>query len=216
VKPKIFLFQTSGDFCWKINFNMKLRVISLILVLIFAACSSRFGVVKTTHDDYKNNKTIQLSLRYRAEERRSEASSVEMTFVRLVQPSIGEELGVYVKISKSASAFEIEEEGFVKVDGQKFAIQFQNRRENVLSETTPVVENQTIQDTTGSRTIQVVTGMNTSTWKEEHFYWPVSPELAEAIKRCQTLEFRYYIGPNPVTLSTNPMDLEKIKQWLNS
>lgn len=195
---------------------METRIFFLLLVLIFTACISPYGILETTFDDYKNNKTIRLLQRYRVQERRSDARTVEMTFVRLVQTDNTEEAGVYVKIEKSASAFGIQEEGFVKVDGQKFPIMLKNRRENVLTKTDPVIGSQTLQDSTGSRTIQVVTGMNTTNWKEEYFYWPVSPELAEAIKRCRALEFRYYIGPNPVTMSTEPANLEKIKQWLNA
>ncbi|MCB0528009.1 MAG: hypothetical protein KDC61_09070 [Saprospiraceae bacterium] len=194
---------------------MKYLLFTLSAALILAACTPRYGVIEVIPDDYKNNKNIRLQYAFDAKERRSDLQTAYMTFLRVVSADGSEEAGVYVRMNKAVSAFEVKQEGFINADGRKLPVSLLDRRENVLSETNESTEDHSYQDSIGViHTVTVVTGVSTDSWKQEHFYIPLTAEHIEAIRNCRSLEFRYYLGPEPATVVVAPGRLEKIRQWL--
>lgn len=192
---------------------MKTRLVFFSAALLFASCAGHYGVIRSTTDDYQNSRNIQLLLSFYACEYDSEVHNVDMTFTRVIRSDGSEEAGVYAQVDKSAAAFDLKEEGFINIDGRKFPVSLQNRRENTLSRTDNTTTTQSVQDTTGNSTLTVVTGSSTTNWKQAYFYCPFTHEQIEAIKNCRQIEFRYYAGPEPVTLRVKSSYVEKIRKW---
>ncbi|MBK7935913.1 MAG: hypothetical protein IPJ82_01930 [Lewinellaceae bacterium] len=182
-------------------------------ILLFVSCTGYYGVVRSTTDEYKNSRTIRLLLSFHTREYDSEVKNIDMTFVRVILPGGREEAGLYAQVDKSSSAFDLKEEGFIKIDGRKFPIVLQDRRENTLSKVENTTTTHSVQDTSGVSTLSVVTGSSSTNWKQAYFYCPLSTEQVEAIKNCRQLEFRYYAGPDPATISVKPSYLGKIRKW---
>lgn len=192
---------------------MKTRLLFCSAILLFVSCTGYYGVVRSTTDEYKNSRTIRLLLSFHTREYDSEVKNIDMTFVRVILPDGREEAGLYAQVDKSSSAFDLKEEGFIKIDGRKFPIVLQDRRENTLSKVETTTTTHSVQDTSGVSTLSVVTGSSTTNWKQAYFYCPLSTEQVGAIKNCRQLEFRYYAGPDPATINVKPSYLGKIRKW---
>lgn len=192
---------------------MKTGLFFFAATLFLLSCTSPYGVIRSTTDDYQNSRNIRLLLSFSVREYDNEVQSIDMTFARVIHADGREEAGVYAQVNKSAAAFDLKEEGFIKIDGRKYPVVLQDRRENILSRTDNTTTAQSVRDTTGASTLTVLTGSSTTNWKQAYFYCPFTDEQVQAIKNCRQLEFRYYAGPDPVTISTRPSSLKKISNW---
>lgn len=187
----------------------KINFIIPLLSLLFSGCALLFTSEKTFDDEFKNTKTYTLTQNARPEEYRSDISSATITYTRTISDSI-ENIKIYFVISRSTKSFQIENKGFVKLDGKKFEINCITEASELKSEQESSTSSTTTKDSTGVKTTYN-SDVKSVSWFDDKFVVELTPEMVSSLLKTDEILFRFYFGPEQVTFRVYDFYLKQIK-----
>ncbi len=187
----------------------KINLIIPLLSLLLSGCALLFNSEKTFEDEFKNTKTYSITQYLRPEEYRSDISSATITYNRIIKDSI-ENLKIYFVISRSTKSFQVDNKGFVKLDGKKFEINCITEASELKSKQESSTSSTTTKDSTSVKTTYN-TDTKTVSWFDDKFVVELTPEMVNSLLKTDEILFRFYFGPEQVTFRVYDFYLKQIK-----
>lgn len=160
------------------------------------------------NDELKNTKSAYLKLYLSAEEKRTDVYGATLTFL-VNKKHNKSDFSVYTVISRSNKSFNLEDTFYFAVDNKKYELLTNQKSTETRIHYSEEKETQKINDSTE---VEVVTGLNTSTWKQEKFSFSLTEPQINEIKKAQSLTFRFYAGYSYGTFIIDNKELSKLKK----
>jgi hypothetical protein len=189
-----------------------------ILLTLFIASVIMTGCVPFSSRVYHNIDPVRQTDRYRVEfllrsiEYRTPMSLLEKSFLKVIDKT-GTKVNytIYDQLSMRTSAGQINDTVFIMVDGQVFPKKTEGltlvKRSGVSTSTEQVM-------TADSTLVDIVSGVETQTWKEASFHYSISPLLAAKMRAAADMRFIYYIGPHIITTKLDQRQLKRLRKLI--
>ena len=194
---------------------MKVNLVLLLVFLLVQACITlnvRSGKILVEDDTVRSSKRInRVFYYYRVKEKCAPFLSLKQTVSKELVSDKNAHYYVYDVLSLRTSSFEIENKVYVMIDDAVFTIDIKNKR---IEERNRISENNETVMTADSSSLSVVTGYTQKSWRDEKFKYELETELVQKIIQTKVVQFRYYSGPNMMTLALQGKDLKKFKEVL--
>lgn len=183
-------------------------------ILLLSSCilSSSDGKLIHQTDSFRNAQTVSLRLRFNTEEKHSSIYGIACDFYA-EKVSVNKQYKVFTTVLRTESSFSLEDSFFLAIDDKIYHLAKQKTKIQTRSSVSETTGNVMLSDST---TATVVTGVSTSTWKEEQFVIQFSDEQVTEILKANKLLFRFYAGSSIGTSKVQGSDLEKIKKLLST
>lgn len=158
--------------------------------------------------------TKRISLQYNGWDvnKGSPLNSMEQTIVKEIPKNGIAVYNVYDILTLNTNSFKLEEKVFLIADDKVYPIIIERMEYNNVNE---LVEHKTNILKADSTKVSVVTGVSEDKSKVCRFYYKLTDAMVMGIKNCSQLEFRYYSGPNMISIKPKGKKLEKIKEIIN-
>jgi hypothetical protein len=152
-----------------------------------------------------------LTLNFNDRNRRSPMLFLKKSFVKESNANQPVTLKVYDVLTMSGSGFNLEDRVFLIIDEVVFPITLSTKE---LEHTTRIDESREDVKTSDSTSVSVVTGYSTNNLKITRLHYSLSTEITTKIQEAKSIMFRYYAGPEMVTISIKNNKLKKLRQLL--
>ena len=116
---------------------------------------------------------------------------------------------VYDILTLSSNNFNLENKVFLIIDNIVEPMILEHKE---YENTKNIIENSS---TTDSTNISVLTGYSEENKKITRFRYKLRNDMIDKIIKSEQILFRYYSGPNIITLQLNGLNLQKLKMVLN-
>jgi hypothetical protein len=197
---------------------MKKQSFSLFLLslLIFSAgygCRALLGTRTITETDIATSVTVTRKRFFfnRNLERKTPFVSLTKTVTRRTGPDNNTSYTFYDVLVLDQESFTVRNKIFVIIDGEVFPVTV--RQERPESVTTTSTDTKTL-STSDSTSVTVVTGYSQSHLKYFKLEYPLSPGIIERMKSAGEILFRYYAGPNMMTVRFRGKYLGQLKEMI--
>lgn len=187
----------------------KIDLIIPLSCILLSGCALLFTQEKTFEDEFKNTKTFTVTQNARPEEFGSVISSATITYSRIISDSI-ENLKIYFVISRSTKSFQVENKGFVKLNGRKFELNCKTEAPELKSKQESSTSSTTTKDSSSVKTTYN-TDVKSVSWFDDKFVVELTPEMVESLLKTDEILFRFYFGPEQVTFSIDSFYLKQVK-----
>jgi hypothetical protein len=183
----------------------------LISSLLITSCAALQGV-RVENDVVRSSKRYKANFTYiRAQERYTPLVKINQTVVKEVPRNSAHTYKIYDIVMLRSSSFRISDEVYIIVDNNPFRVNV----ENIYSEmVTRVEESKGNVTTSDSTSISVVTGYNEYQQRVNRIEYNIDNSTAEQIKSADRVFFRYYAGPDMITVRLNGSELRRLKNIL--
>ncbi len=195
---------------------MKKIILSiLIATLFFSGCS----VFKLNSRIYSNYDPVHHATRYhvdflflRSVEWRTPMNLLSKSFLKMIDKNSGKvSYAIYDQLSLKVSSGQIKDTVFIMVDGLIFPEKIESltliNRSGVNTSTEQVM-------TADSTMVDIVSGVESHSWKEATFHYNIDNNLIQKMKTATDISFIYYVGPHMITIKLSRGQMHKMKKWL--
>ncbi|MDX9846638.1 MAG: hypothetical protein RBT74_06635 [Tenuifilaceae bacterium] len=195
------------------RYGFKILSVSLIASgLLFSGCVGLRGIrseydVVTSTNRYKSNFTY-----LRTQERFSSLSRVNQSVVGERTQDGSSKFRVYDVVVLNGNGFRVSEEVYVIVDKAPHKVIVDLVDRETLSKNEEVRSSVLTSDST---TVSVVTGFNQYEQRVNRIAYTLDNALVDAIKQANRVYFRYYAGPDMITVRMNSAELRRLKKLFN-
>ena len=193
----------------------KLRILSLLLLIIigiYGCIGIRTSRTFTENDIatsvYRVRKIFYTG---RVEERKTPFAGLKQTFLKETDPAGTVTCKVYAVLAMEKGAYRIKDKIFLIVDGKAYPLTVEQEEPESYSETSTQTETITAAD---SSDVSVVTGYSLDEKKIFKMYYTLAPALIEKIGTARQVSFRFYSGPDMITVPYKGSQLKKLKTFL--
>lgn len=153
-------------------------------------------------------KRIELKLEYHWHDRRSPITYAEQSIIKEISDK-GTIYKVYDAIVLPSLSYQLEDKVFIIIDNEVFAMEIEKKE---CENTKELKEKKEDIATSDSTSISVVTGYSENNRKITKFSYRLPEEVIEKIKNSEQVLFRYYSGPDMLTLTLENNKLKKLKE----
>ncbi len=144
-------------------------------------------------------------------ERKTPFIHLKKTFYKVQDSSGNSTFYVYDVLTLDHGSFDIEEKLFMIIDGKSFALKGELQvPENFIATST---DTETIM-TADSSEVEVVTDYSRNQWKHYRMHYSLDPVILEQIKNAREVLFRYYAGPDMMTVRMRGHRLRSLQKIL--
>lgn len=195
--------------------NIILKHLSVGLVASGLVLSSCVGIrgIRSEYDVVTSTNRFKTQFTYlRAQERFSSLSRVNQSVVVEGRKDLNSRFRVYDVIVLNENGFRISDEVYVIVDKTPFKVNVDlldletiSRREEKRSDVL----------TSDSTSVSVVTGYNEYQQRVNRIAYTLDDSAVDAIKQGNKVLFRYYAGPDMLTVKMSSSELRRFKKLLN-
>jgi len=196
----------------KANYKSIIQSILITFILSFILVSCRVtNKIFVENDIVFSTKRIELKLTYRDQDRRSPITYAEQSFIKEISNNVTT-YKVYDILILTSLSYQVEDKVFIIIDNEVFAMVIDKKeREN----TKDIDEKKEDIATSDSTSISVVTGYSENNRKITRFSYRIPEKVIEKVKNTDNVLFRYYSGPNMLTLTLDGKKLKKLKQLID-
>ena len=196
----------------KANYKSIIQSILITFILSFILVSCRVtNKIFVENDIVFSTKRIELKLTYRDHDRRSPITYAEQSFIKEISNNVTT-YKVYDILILTSLSYQVEDKVFIIIDNEVFAMVIDKKeREN----TKDIDEKKEDIATSDSTSISVVTGYSENNRKITRFSYRIPEKVIEKVKNTDNVLFRYYSGPNMLTLTLDGKKLKKLKQLID-
>lgn len=191
--------------------NLRHYTFVFLLSLSFTAFldCSRWGEIRIRKDEFKDVQIVQLKL-WNFSCLETDPFSIDFLLSREFADSKSQPATVIrFIISAPEKSFDLEPDGFIKIDERKFNVKFEGVSGNVKTET----YSGTRRDAATGKEVSY-SGVNVS--KQLKGVFQFTKEQENLILESNELLVRVYSGSNPITFSIKKERLEKLKEFLKT
>lgn len=189
---------------------------TLFSLLLFAAsCTSPSftQTIQTQYDNATDTKNFRWNHRIQQINFRSPLAYVDQSFVKQLDRHGVAQYRLYDVVVLHANAFRLEDKIFMLLDEKPVNLQPLKREDDVM--VSRDVERDDIL-TADSTKISVVTGYSENKYRITRLEYLLTSETVNQIQATTTIQFRYYSGPNIITVSFSPEKVQRLKELLAS
>lgn len=184
--------------------------ILLAVILLTAGCALTSPRLSVAYDQVKGETRYKLEMNYWSNTFAPQFY-LKQTLVKLTREGHPSSISVYDVITTSSSRFNLSPEVYLLVDNQSFrmsvkSVEFLSNR-NISENTKDIL-------TADSSTVKVVTGYTLSEQQITRYEYDLTPEVISAILRAKYLAFRYYAGPEMITMEADAAKMAAIRQLM--
>jgi len=191
---------------------MKKYITFLLILVVVSSCFKKISPIRYQTDEYRNTETASFYFYVFPEERPTDLISAYFTFYREKQHQ-NTSAKIFVTLNRNSNSFSVQDSFFLVIDAKKYAMLINNKTVGKRLETKEETESKQINDSTS---ITVVTGVSTSTWKEEQFIIELNQKQLAEIAKSNLIKFRFYSGPSFGTFIIKDKYLHKVKELYQS
>ncbi len=193
---------------------MKKIILSILIATLFLSGCSIF---KLSSRIYNNYDPVHHATRYhvdflflRSVEWRTPMNLLSKSFLKLSDKNSNKvSYTIYDQLNLKVSSGQIKDTVFIMVDGQIFPKKMESlaliNRSGVNTSTEQVM-------TADSTMVDIVSGVESHTWKEASFHYNLSSLLAEKMKQAADIRFIYYVGPHIITVKLSRTQLNRLRK----
>jgi hypothetical protein len=186
-------------------------VIPFLMLFLFQGCMLFRGII-VEEDVVQSSKRVRANFEYRnARERYSPLVSVVQTIVKEAKTNAPSQIKIYDRIRLNINSFKLDDKVYLIIDKAPYPgklekiefereTKFEEKRKDVL--------------TADSTKVSVVTGYNNNENNVYKLTYTIDEQVVEKIKHCNSLQFRYYAGPDMITTNMSHFELETLKLLL--
>jgi len=188
-----------------------------LLVSTFLSSCFRIPVASKFEQDYdrvrQSYRARQNFYHYKSEERHAYFMSLQQSFLNEVDKDGNKTLSVYEQMSMSFSGYAPNPELFMLTENEVIRIPVKEVKPELYR---GVSENRKDILTSDSTTVSVVTGYSEFQRRIYRFEYHLEPALMEVILNAKELSFRYYAGPDKITVRYTNGQLRSLKQLISA
>lgn len=189
-----------------------LPLLLLIIIGIYGCIGTRTSRTFTENDIATSVKRVRkIFFTGKVEERKTPFAGLKQTFLKETGPSGQVTCKVYAVLIMDKGAYRLKDKIFLIVDGKAYPLTFEQEEPESYSETSTQTETITAAD---SSEVSVVTGYSKDEKKIFKMYYTLAPELIEKIGTARQVLFRFYSGPDMITVNYKGSQLKKLKNFL--
>lgn len=182
----------------------------LILCLSFQSCIHA-NLIQIERDEVYSSERVKVHFFYRrAEERYSPLLSVEQTIVKEILSNSTITYKVFDIVTLQSTGFKLDNKVFILIGGQVYPVKvdqveaavvpnFKEKREDIL--------------TADSTKVSVVTGYTSNNNVESKLSYSLDRKLIDKMKKAQEVRFRYYAGPDMITVKLQGLALDRLVRF---
>jgi len=192
--------------------NFKWNSYPVWILITFSLFSCKVtNKIYETNDLVYSSKRMELKLEYNKEERKSPLISMKQSIVKKISDK-ETSYHVYDVLILTSYSYKLDDKVFLIIDDEVFPMsieskEFENSRE--VSEKTEDIM------TSDSTTMSVVTGYSEYNRKITRFSYCLPEHVISKIKSSNQILFRYYAGPDMITVQLQKRKLDKLKELIN-
>jgi hypothetical protein len=180
----------------------------VITFLSLINCSQK---IYTKKDVVFSTKRYELKLEYKNIKHRSSLIYMKQKIVK--QVSEGDTIcSIYDILIMRSLSYRLQNKVFLIVDNEAYPMKIEQKEYENSKIIKPIEEEVKTSDSTS---MSVVTGYSENNRKATRFKYSLSNELIEKIKSTEQVLFRYYAGPDMITVTLKGRKLKKMKQLLS-
>lgn len=189
--------------------NKFVSLLFLLMLFLLAGCSLGSRIYEK-YDQVQAAKRYELDLNYRISDRRSPMLNIEQSIVKEVNAQ-GSNYTVYDVLVLSSMSYQVKNELYIIIDEEVFkpavsSLEYENARE-IQENTQEVIR-------ADSSTVKVVTGYTENNKKITRFSYTLDKKVIERIRKANSVLFRYYAGPDMITIRLKGLKLNKVKSLI--
>lgn len=191
--------------------------INLILILVVSSCVSPYFLntqsFSQSYDHIKSANRIKNTFHYvRCMEYYSSFYSLKQTFVKeLSSKDATVKFQVYDIISMNTDVHSLEDQVYLKVGDETFSVRIENQESDIITE----IEEEKDQILTADSTkVSVVKGYQTHKKKQFKISYQLNAEIMDKILLQEEVLFRYYFGPDMVTIRVKGRNLFRLQKMI--
>jgi hypothetical protein len=190
------------------------NLIKAFLILICSSfglqsCIMQRSLITVEHDIVYSSKRIKWKNTYRDTAILSPLNNLEQSIVKEINANKEVSYTVYDILTLSSNSFNLENKVFLIIDNFVEPMILEHKE---YENTKNITENSSTEDSTN---ISVVTGYSEENKKITRFRYKLRNDVIDKIKKSEQILFRYYSGPNMITLTLKGLNLERLKMVLN-
>ncbi len=194
----------------RISFLGKYASLLLLLSLILSTGCSLGGRIYKKYDQVQKVDRYEMDLNYSDFNLRSPLLYMEQSIVKEVSAKESK-YSVYDVLVLNSASYRVKEELYIIVEDEIFkpavsSLEYDNTRE-IREKSEEVMR-------ADSSTVKVVTGYTENNKKITRFTYTLDNELVERIRKANIVLFRYYAGPDMVTIKLKGLKLKRVKRLI--
>lgn len=196
------------------GYSIRITIILILYAFLLQSCFfTNYSIIVSEHDEVKSTDRFKLRFTFTNEkEFYTSLAYVKQTILKEINSENISKYTIFEEISLNSGAFKLKDEMYIIVDSEIFPHKINNaesERYITISEDTGNIL------TSDSTNVNIVTGYNTNeNIRIKHFY-SLDNTLIQAISNAKKVSFRYYSGPDKITISLNVSELSRFKELIN-
>ena len=194
-------------------FSFKLLLYPFFIILTFTAmhsCSFRLKRVFVENDSTQSLKRVRAELYHtRDQERRTPFYSSVQTILKEDSAGLATRYKVYDVLRLNPNAFNLNDTIYVLVDGKSTPLTIESMQVENFSHLSEDTETMLTAD---SSKVSVITGYKQHQVKVFKISYELCAEVIEKIKQAEDIRFRYYAGPNMITLRVRGRNMNTLQK----
>lgn len=190
---------------------MKLRIIVILIIfgLVFSSCV--YNKIIEQNDIVNSTKRIELKFSYDNQRMGSPLLHTKKSFVKKMTET-DTIFELYDVLIMNSTSYRLEDKVFVLIKDKVFSLEIEQKEYENSKE---IKEKREDVETSDSTTMSVVTGYSENNRKITRFMYILPGKLIEEIKNTDNIQFRYYSGPDMITVSLRGNKLKKLKEMIS-
>jgi len=194
-----------------------LSLIILIVVNSYYGFAQKAERIIIEDDIVKSTKRIKLQINYSlydACEKKSPLLSMKQIILKEVDVTNNPEYNVYEYMAMEFSSYGLKPEMYIITnDTNVLSIELTGFMNEIKPETHKSTSNIMKAD---SSNVEVITGYTHYDKKTYKLHYKLTQEQIDQIKKSQKVQFRYYSGPDMITLQLKGLQLQKLKKMIET
>jgi len=187
----------------------------LLVILILQSCRttrklSVYNEIKTEFDQVKSTKRLTLKFyHYNPIEKRTPLYNIKQTILKEVKPDNEIAYTVYDHLTMSTNAHNLENQLYLILDEEAIPINMDNLQ---VEHSSKISEDKDTILASDSTRVSVVKGYTQQDRKHFKISYQLSNETMDKISRANEVNFKYYCGPQMLTIALNEIKLNRLKE----
>lgn len=182
------------------------------LVLTTISCSYNHSKTYIENDNVKSTKRIKKIFYYHKDlEKGNSFYTSTQKILKSINSNENISYDVYEVITLDTSSYKLEDTIYLLIDETIVPIKIEDQK---IESTTNISENKETITKIDSTTIDVVTGYTQSNIKKIKISYHLNQEIIKKINFSNEVLFRYYAGPDMITLKMAEMNLRELKKMI--
>jgi hypothetical protein len=184
-----------------------------MLVAFIPACLIMTGIIEE-NDVVSSEKRYKVKFTYRvAQEWLSPLSVIEKTMIKTLKPETNEIYKVYDLIELNINSFKLENRVYLILDNVPYKMNLDYSEAEIVTLNQAITENVRQTDSTE---VSVIKGYKETQSKFYRISYALEPDIITKLNESGQVAFRYYAGPEMITVKMNPFDLDRLKMLIDS